>query len=300
MATYEANMEAVRTFVKSKYHDTYDFISPTKLDLGGKSVFITGASKGVGKETALTYAVAGTSKIAIGARSDLSGVVAEIKEAAKKAGKPEPKVVSVKVDVSSEESVKAAAETITKEFDGVLDILINNAGYLQEWLPIAISKTDEWWSTYEVNVKGVYLCSRYFIPLLLKSEIKTNIILTSLGAAAVVPGASAYQSTKMVVCRLAEFLAGEYEDQGLVAYALHPGGVKTELAFNMPEMMHKVLIDEPQLAAHTMTWLTSEHRPWISGRFIDSTWDMEEFQTKKDEVLKGDLLKFRITTEFSG
>ncbi|KAI1085640.1 NAD(P)-binding protein [Whalleya microplaca] len=292
-----ANRDAVIRFTNTKHNDTYEYISPTKVDLSGHSVFITGASKGIGRVTALSYAAAGCSKIAIGARSDLSQLVPDIKEAAIKAGrKQEPKVVTVKLDVTSEDSVKAAADTIAKEFGGALDVLINNAGYLPKWLPVVEADPAEWWSTYEVNVKGVFLCSKHFIPLLLKSELKTNIVTASMGAIGIRPGASAYQSSKFAACRVAEYIDAEYGAQGLVCFAIHPGGVKTELALTMPKEMYKVLVDEPALSADTITWLGAEHRPWLGGRFISVQWDMEELEAKKDEIFKGDLLKFRMTT----
>ncbi|KAI1094506.1 NAD(P)-binding protein [Rostrohypoxylon terebratum] len=260
MATSAANREAISKFTSIIHKDTYEYISPKKLNLSGRSVFITGASKGVGKETALSFAAAGCSKIGIGARSDLAGVAAVIKEAARKAGrKDEPQVVTVKIDVTSEASVEAAAKIVSDEFGGKLDILINNAGYLPEWLQVATSKTDEWWTTYEVNVKGVYLCSRYFIPLLLEGSLKTNVLTTSAGAIAVMPSGSAYQSSKFT----------------------------TELAFHMPKPMHAILVDEPQLPGDCVVWLTSEKRPWLNGRFLEA---------RKDDIVKQDLLKFRMTT----
>ncbi|KAF3065306.1 putative oxidoreductase YxbG [Daldinia childiae] len=298
MTTSAANTAAVSTFISTTYTDTYEYISPKKLDLSGKSVFITGASKGVGRETALSYAKAGASGIIVGARSDLSSLVTEIKEAAKTAGrKTEPTVLSLKLDVTSEDSVKAAADAISTKFGGKLDILINNAGYLDDWAPIAEASTYHWWQTYEVNVKGVFLCSKYFIPLLLASEIKTNILTSSVGAIAVYPSASAYQSSKFAVSRLAEYVAAEYADQGLVCYSLHPGGIKTELATNMPkEVQDKVLTDEVALPADTLAWLGAERRPWMNGRFINVKWDMKELEARKDEIVEKDLLTFRLTT----
>ncbi|KAI1768775.1 hypothetical protein GGR53DRAFT_477016 [Hypoxylon sp. FL1150] len=220
MATADQNRAAVYGFTKTVHRDTYDFISPKKANLSGKSVFITGASKGVGRETALSFAEAGCDKIAIGARSDLSSVVGDIKEAARKAGHTkEPKVLSFKLDVSLEDDVKAAAETVSREFGGKLDVLVNNAGYLQECVPLGESSADGWWRHYEVNVKGVFLCSRYFMPLLLESELKTNVITSSIGAVVVMPGASAYQTSKLAVVRLAEFITHEYEDKGLICFA---------------------------------------------------------------------------------
>ncbi|KAI1501008.1 hypothetical protein F5X99DRAFT_384138 [Biscogniauxia marginata] len=297
MVTVEQNREAVARFTKTIHTDTYEYISPKKADLSGTSVFITGASKGIGKSTALSYAAAGCSKIAIGARSDLSSLEHEIKQAASNAGRQVPKVVSIKLDVVSEDSVKAAAETITTDFGGVLDVLICNAGYLKNWLPVADSDPTDWWRTWEVNVKGSYLCAKYFIPLLLKSNIKTCVLTSSYGSMALIFGASAYQASKFAMVRLAQFIASDYKDQGLVCFSIHPGAVKTELAFNMPESEHKILVDEPQLPADSIVWLCKENRPWTSGRFLSVKWDMEELEAKKDEIVKGDLLTFKMAAQ---
>jgi len=293
MSPHETNFQAILGFVPAR-HDTYPFISPEKADLSGKSVFVAGASKGIGKETAIAFAQAGCSKIAIGARSDLSNVAKEVEAAATKAGKEKPHIISLVLDVTSEESVRASADKIAQEFGGALDVLICNAGYLEKWLPVAESDPADWWKTYEINIKGTYLLNKFFIPLLLRSEIKTSILTSSYGALHTMSGASSYQSTKFAVCRLAEFLASEYGSQGLVCFATHPGGVKTELAYNMPEELWKLLVDEPELPAHTFAWLCKEPRPWLNGRFISVSWDMEELEKKKEEIVEGDLLKFRL------
>ena len=56
-----------------------------------------------------------------------------------------------------------------------------------------------------------------------------------------------------------------------------------------------VLVDTAELSADTITFLTSERRDWLAGRYISSNWDMLEFLKKKDEVVEKDLLKFRMT-----
>ncbi|TRX91345.1 hypothetical protein FHL15_007767 [Xylaria flabelliformis] len=287
------NLGVVGQFVSVR-KDTYPYISPDKNSLAGKSVFVAGASKGIGKETAISLGKAGCSKIAIGARSDISQLVGEITKAATDAGKSAPQIVSLQLDVTSEASVKAAADKIAQEFGGALDVLVCNAGYLETWRPVGEADPSEWWKTYEINVKGTFLLNRFFIPLLLKSETKTSILTTSYGALALRPGASAYQSTKFAVCRLAEFIAAEYEAQGLVCMAIHPGGVKTELAFGMPEDMWAVLTDEVALPADTIVWLSKENRPWLNGRFLSVTWDMEELESKKDKIVADNLFKFRM------
>jgi len=111
------------------HHDTYPSISPANFNLAGKSVFIAGASKGIGRTTAIRFAMAGCPKIAIGARSSLTSLETEIKAAAKEAGHPEPTILAVPLDIHSQDSVKAAAATVGSAFDHSLDVLIANAGH---------------------------------------------------------------------------------------------------------------------------------------------------------------------------
>ncbi|KAJ7367387.1 hypothetical protein DFH08DRAFT_837371 [Mycena albidolilacea] len=275
-------------------HDTYPSIDAAKANLSGKSMLITGASKGVGRMTAIRYAVAGCPKIAIAARSDLTEVERAVKEAAKGNGHPEPQVLSLSLDVTSEQSVRNAAEAVEKVFGPSLDVLITNAGYLEAWTPLAEGDTKEWWKSWEVNIKGTYLTMRYLLPLVLKSETKTLVTLSSAGGHHTTLGASAYQTTKFATCRLTEFADAEYGDQGLVAISLHPGGVKTELALNMPEWMHHILIDEPELPADILVWLARERREWLAGRFISACWDVDELEKKKGEIAEKDALKFKM------
>ncbi|EOO00748.1 putative short chain dehydrogenase reductase protein [Phaeoacremonium minimum UCRPA7] len=153
-------------FTSQRHQDTYPAIEPSKRDFAGRYVFITGASKGIGWETALSYASAGCAGIGIGARSDLKPLIPLIKEAAAAAGKPAPKVEAVELDVTDEASVSAAANTIAAAFPRV-DILINNAGYLEKRKKIAESDPHEWWKTWNVNVNGPYLVTRAFLPQML-------------------------------------------------------------------------------------------------------------------------------------
>ena len=178
-------------FTRTLHHDTYDFIKPEQFDLNGKAIFITGPSKGVGYAAALSYARAGASYMGLGARSDMSGLEKEIQEAAKRAGKKAPKTLAVKLDVTNEESVSNAAKDVERVF-GRLDILVNNAGYLEPFVPVVESKVEEWWKVYEINVKGVYLPTRAFLPLMLKGGMKTILNTSSIGAHLIVPGASGY------------------------------------------------------------------------------------------------------------
>ena len=142
-----------QSFVTPSRSDTYPFIDPKKLNLSGRYVFISGASKGIGKALAISYAEAGAAGIALGARSGLSSLKEEVLEAAKNAKRKEPSVVTMSLDVTDLASTEAAAKATESAF-GRLDILINNAGYLAPFTPMVKTDPNEWWKTWEVNVRG--------------------------------------------------------------------------------------------------------------------------------------------------
>jgi NADP-dependent 3-hydroxy acid dehydrogenase YdfG len=169
-------------------------------------------------------------------------------------------ICAVEVDVANRASIEAAAEKVKAEL-GHIDILINNAGYLETFTPIADSDPDDWWSTWEINVKETYLVTRSILSLLLESNDKTIIQLSSVGAHITSPGGSAYQGTKSPLLRLNNFIMAEYGGLGILAYGIHPGVVMAKLGSNLSKEMHEaVLIDKPELVGDTVVWLTKEKR----------------------------------------
>ncbi|KAI8962260.1 NAD(P)-binding protein [Daldinia sp. FL1419] len=275
------------------HSDTYPAIDPTKVDLSGKAVLITGASKGLGRAIAVSFAKAGASMIAIGARSDLSTTVEETKAAAAKAGKPEPKILVLNLDVADPKSVDDAAAQVKTAF-GRMDVVINNAGIF-DIAKIVDTDPEKWWNIWKVNLMGPFNTARSFIPLLLEGSLKTIVTLSSVGAHLVGPGLSAYQSTKLAVLRLSEFISAEYGDKGIVAYCIHPGNIPTDMvaAVQIPETRN-AMTETPELSGDSLVYLTSERRDWLAGRYINVTWDLPELMEKKDEIVKGDKLKVRL------
>lgn len=282
-------------FTPTIHHDTYQDINPTQFDLTNRAVLVTGASKGIGLALAASFAKAGASFIAIAARGSLDDTEKAIQNGAKEAGRPQPQILKLKLDVSDERSVEAAANEIEAKF-GRLDILMNNAGYLEPFVPITESKIATWWQTWEVNIKGVYLVTRALLPILIKTSdgLKTILNTSSIGAQLVNPGASGYQTTKLAVTRLSEFIDIEYRPQGILCFSVHPGAVPTELALGMPTERHAVLTDTPQLSADSMVWYTAERREWLAARWVSVTWDAKELVGMREKIVKEDLLKVRL------
>src|SRR6202012_2463436 len=121
----------------------------------------------IGRATALSYAKAGASGIVITARSPLASLKDELIKAAKEGDRDEPKILALSVDAADRPAVEKAAQEIDRTF-GKIDILINNAGRLERPASVADSDPDSWWATWEVNVKGVYLMTKFCLPMLLK------------------------------------------------------------------------------------------------------------------------------------
>ena len=122
----------------------------------------------------------------------------------------------------------------------------------------------------------------------------TIILITSGGSLRARPGASAYQSTKLAINRLAQFIEADHGQQGIRAFAIHPGGVPTKLALGMPKDMYKVLVDTPQLSGGMCVYLTSNRADFLQGRYISSTWDVIELEARKQEILEKDLFKMQL------
>src|ERR1700749_1098421 len=91
------------------------------------------------------------------------------------------------------------------------------------------------------------------------------ILLSSVGAQFLTPGASDYQTSKHAINRLCEFVNVDHGEEGVKCFAVNPGGVPTALAKNMPDEMHQHLVDSPDLAAGFIVWLCSGRADWAKG-----------------------------------
>ncbi|CAK7205581.1 hypothetical protein SEUCBS139899_008359 [Sporothrix eucalyptigena] len=288
------------TVTEHSHHDTYEAINPRKLDLAGKSVFITGASRGIGRSLAVAYTQAGVAFLALAARGSMDDTVVAIKEAAAGVNRPVPTLLLLKVDASDPASVAAAADTAKAALNGrPLDILVNNAGVLEPNAVVHKSDPSDWWYTFEINLKGVYLVSRVIIPLLLGDASaprgdRTIVNLTSIGGILVMHGMSAYNTSKLAVCRLTEFLAHEYQDEGLTTFAVHPGGVVSDMSMSLPKELHHAVTDTAELVSDSIVYLTRSPQTWLTGRYVSVQWDLPELEERRNEIVSKDLLKNKL------
>ncbi|MEO1562317.1 MAG: SDR family oxidoreductase [Pseudomonadota bacterium] len=283
----------------------YPAIDPNDALTGaaaGKVVFIAGASRGIGQATAAAFAEAGARAIYLTARSAAS--LGET-QAMVRSANPETLCAAAACDVTDAQQVDQAIEDCVKQF-GAIDVAHANAGYLGPWVKIGESDPEGWWRNWQVNIQGTYHVIRFALPHLIQSA-KAHasegnsgghlILMSSIGGQLLMPGASDYQTSKHAINRLCEFTQNDHEADGIKCFAMHPGGVATELGHNMPETLHEYLVDEPSLAACFAVWLCSGQADWAKGRYLSANWDVTEVLEMRDEIVEKDLLVNRMRAQ---
>ncbi|KAI0259161.1 NAD-P-binding protein, partial [Gloeopeniophorella convolvens] len=264
----------------------YPYIDPKPLYASrafkGKVVLITGASRGIGQETALYYAKAGASLVLV---SRKQGTLDETKAAILKEV-PDAEVLTFTADVKDPTRAEEAVKAATDRF-GKLDVLIANAGASTSFEGSLVEKdANDWWNTMEINVRGVYNYLRAGIPSILKSKGSIIVITTGMAQLRIL-GTSDYSVSKFTLGRLIEFAALEYPE--LRIFAIHPGLIATSLAsdagaFTLFQGMPLATLGLP---AATMLTLSAGKAEWLRGRFWSSNWDLEEGEKNwKTKVLE--------------
>ncbi|TVY23659.1 Short chain dehydrogenase [Lachnellula hyalina] len=137
-----------------------------------------------------------------------------------------------------------------------------------------------------------------FLPLLVDTAKERNTLVdvvnvTSIGAHVIIPGASAYQTSKFAMLRLTEFVQVEYGDKGVTCVAVHPGGVLTRMSAGI-DVIRSTLTDTPDMCGGFIVWFTKGQRSWLSGRYLSAAWDVDELEAKRSEIVQGEKLKMRM------
>ncbi|KAF9885358.1 hypothetical protein FE257_012975 [Aspergillus nanangensis] len=275
------------------YHDSYPAVSTSNHS--DRAILITGATGGIGRGIATSFARAGACAIAIMGRnrSLLEQVEKDILQEAHDASIPRPNVLKLCTDTTDSDSVRNAALAVESSF-GKLDILVNNAGRMESMDSLQDSDPTDWWRTFEVNIKGTYLVTHSFPGLLLRGHQKTIINISSIAALMQSENMSAYQITKSATLKFSDCIMGEYGKGGIISFCVHPGFVSTNLIGVIPKEETSMFIDSPDLCGDTLAWLTQERREWLAGRLISVNWDMTEFVSRREEIVQKDKLKMQV------
>jgi len=195
---------------------------------------VTGASRGIGRAIAVELARSGATVVVNYARSPEAAaeVVATITAAGGKAW-------SIQADVAVEEQVDAMVKTVL-EREGRLDVLVNNAGITRDGLLMRM-KTADWHQVLDLNLTGVFLCTRAVSRSMLKARSGRIINITSVVALMGNPGQANYSAAKAGVIGLTRSSAAEFASRGVTVNAVAPGFIASD--------MTRELNHEPILAA---------------------------------------------------
>lgn len=203
--------------------------------LAGKTAIVTGASSGIGYETAKLFAQQGARVVVTARRqAQLDALVDEIERAGGAA-------VAVAGDIRDEQLARALVEVAVGRFGG-LDIAFNNAGATGEAAPTAELSVANWDALLATNLTAAFLGAKYQIPAML-ARGGGSLVFTStfVGHTAGFPGMAAYAASKAGLIGLMQVIAVEYGTRGIRANALIPGGTDTE--------MGRAVCNTPQIRA---------------------------------------------------
>src|SRR3954471_1295045 len=230
----------------------------------GKVAFVTGGASGIGRAAALAFAREGAAVVAADVSEQGNRETARLIE--EQGGR----ALAVRCDVTRAEEVKAALAKTVETF-GRLDFAFNNAGIEpRKPAPTADYDEDEWNRILDINLRGVFLCMKHEIPLILKHGGGGAIVNTSSGAGVIgIKGSPAYTAAKHGVIGLTKSAALDYAAQNVRINAVCPGYIETPMMDRFtggtPEGRAKVISEEPigrmgrpGEIANAVLWLCSD------------------------------------------
>ena len=239
----------------------------------GKVAFVTGAGNGIGRATAVAFAQEGASVVA----ADLS--IEHGRDTVEAIEQLGGQVIAVGCDVTDGTQVRAALQRTVEAF-GRLDIAFNNAGIALPTGAAADITDDEWDRTIDTNLRGVFLCMKHEIPLMLEHGGGGAIVNTSSGAGIRgFAGGAAYGASKFGVIGLTKCAALDYVAAGIRINAICPGFIDTDMIGRLiddDDARAAVIRDQepigrmgrPEEIAAAVLWLCSDEAAFTVGHAL--------------------------------
>ena len=235
----------------------------------GRVILVTGASRGIGRATALLLAEHGAKVIVNYNKSEKEAedVISMMRGKGKEA-------IMIKANVAKEEEVKEMFTEIREKF-GRIDVLVNNAGIMKNNL-LLMTKTDEFNEIVETNCKGIFLCMRAAAKMMMKKMSGKIINLSSIVGINGNSGQIVYSGSKAFLIGLTKSAAKELGMYGITVNAVAPGLIDTDLIKDLKEDIKQDLVNNislgrigtPEDVAKVILFLCSELSDYVSGQVI--------------------------------
>ena len=190
--------------------------------LAGQTALVTGASRGIGKAIAISLAKEGA-EVIINYSASLENANKVVSEINSFGGKAYP----IQADISNETSVNELIKAVLEKNDQI-DVLVNNAGITKDGLLMRM-KTDDWQKVLDLNLSGVFYCTRAVSRQMLKQRKGRIINITSVVGLMGNPGQANYSAAKAGVVGLTQSAAKEFASRGITVNAVAPGFISTDM-----------------------------------------------------------------------
>ncbi|TVY80469.1 Short chain dehydrogenase citE [Lachnellula suecica] len=264
---------------KAWHSAAYPSISPTRPEISakGKTILITGGGTGIGAATALSFAEAGASRIALlGRRSQpLLDTAASITKSF-----PSVSVFTAPTDVTQQDSVAAAFADFLGT-TGKINVLVSNAAILGPQDAIADVDPVEFIDAIQKNLQG----SLHVAQTFLRYAAADAVVIEVNSAAAHLnfgPGLASYGTAKLAIFRLWDSVA--FANPGLSVFHLQPGIVATAINKEAGGVEASGMEDHVSLPGNFSVWLASPEAKFLKGRFLWANWDVDELKAKAKEI----------------
>lgn len=239
------------------------------FSLSGKVALVTGASQGIGRETALALAEAGA-KVAVAARNE-EKLAALVQEIVGKGGE----AFAVKMDVADAEQVKAGFKAVLEKF-GKLDILVNNAAITRDGLAMRM-KQEDWDAVIRTNLTGAHLCTQQALATMMRARAGRIINIASVVAQMGNPGQANYVAAKGGLIGLTKAIAMEIASRNVTVNAVAPGFIETPMTDVLSDKVKEELKARIPLGrmgsgrdvAAAIVFLASDEACYITGHVLD-------------------------------
>ena len=240
------------------------------FNLEDKVALVTGSARGLGQAIAIKLAKSGAS-IAL---CDLNKEwLSETKSMVEDIGS---KVICYQLDVSDSESVNSSIKSIEDDF-GKIDILVNNAGITKDNLLIRMSE-DDWNAVLNVNLKGVFLCTKAVMRGMAKRRTGTIVNIASVIGLMGNPGQANYAASKGGVIAFSKTVAKELASRNIRCNAIAPGFIRTamtdaldeEVQEKMKELIPLNRFGEPEDIANVVLFLASDASSYVTGQVVST------------------------------